>query len=67
VEAESAEQAKAAWEENNYEASAHIELRDRITEGEEELTNVSESDGKDLDFEYEDTLRALGMELPEED
>jgi hypothetical protein len=53
VEAESAEQARAAWEENNYEATALIDLRDRTTQGEEELTDVSETDreAKGADFD----------------
>ena len=69
VEAESAEQARAAWEENNYEASACLDLRDRTTKGEEELTSVVESDQgvEYADFDYEQTLRALGMDLPEEE
>ena len=66
VEAESAEQARAAWEENNDEASDCMELSDRKEQGEEELSSVSETD-EDPDFYYEDTLKALGIELPEED
>ena len=66
VEAESAEQAREAWEATNYEAGARIELRDRIEQGDEELTDVSESD-QDPDFGYYDTLDALEIEHPEEE
>ena len=66
VEAESAEQAREAWKENHYEAGSYIELRDKIEEGDEELTAVSETDGQDLDFDYYRTLDVLGIEHPEE-
>jgi hypothetical protein len=66
VEAESAEQARAAWEANNYEASSNIELRHRTEQGDDELVSVSETEGKDIDFDYYSTLDALGIEHPEE-
>ena len=69
VEAESAEQAREAWEATNYEAGAMIDLRDRTTQGEEELTAVYETDQEatDADFDYNRTLDALGIEHTEED
>ena len=66
AEAESAEQARAAWEANNYEANFRLELRDRIEQGDEKLTDVFESD-QDPDFGYYDTLDALEIEHPEEE
>jgi hypothetical protein len=69
VEAESTEQAKAAWEENNYEASGCLNLRDRTTRCEEELTSVVETDrsAEECDFDYYNTCQALGLEVPEEE